>query len=190
MHEKVMSENISKVLYPNDQAEQGKELRLKQQYFLVAATFQDILRRHKKQHGTVAGLADYTAVQLNDTHPAIAIAELMRLLLDLEGLAWDQAWEICTRTFAYTNHTVLPEALETWPVDLDRPSACPGTWRSSTRSIAVSCRRWRAGIRATKNGRRGCPSSPRGRSAGSAWPTWPSWAAIRSTAWPPCIPKS
>ncbi len=118
MHDKVMSENISKVLYPNDEAEEGKELRLKQQYFLVAATFQDILRRHKKQHGTVVGLADYAAVQLNDTHPAIAVAELMRLLLDEEGLPWDQAWEICTRTFAYTNHTVLPEALETWPVDL------------------------------------------------------------------------
>jgi glycogen phosphorylase len=118
MHDKVMSENISKVLYPNDQPEQGKELRLKQQYFLVAATFQDILRRHKKQHGTLASLADYVAVQLNDTHPAVAIAELMRLLLDGEGFSWEQAWEICTGTFAYTNHTVLPEALETWPVEL------------------------------------------------------------------------
>ena len=118
MHEKIMSENISKVLYPDDQEEQGKELRLKQQYFLVAATLQDILRRHKKQQGTINGLGDYTAVQLNDTHPAIAIAELMRLLIDLEGLGWDQAWEICNRTFAYTNHTVLPEAMETWPVSL------------------------------------------------------------------------
>ena len=118
MHDKVMSENISKVLYPNDQPEQGKELRLKQQYFLVAATFQDIMRRHKKQHGSLAGLADYAAVQLNDTHPAIAIAELMRLLLDEEQLGWDQAWDISSKTFAYTNHTVLPEALETWPVDL------------------------------------------------------------------------
>jgi starch phosphorylase len=118
MHDKVMSENISKVLYPNDQPEQGRELRLKQQYFLVAATFQDIIRRHKKQHGSLAGLADYAAVQLNDTHPAIAIAELMRLLLDEEQLGWDQAWEISNKTFAYTNHTVLPEALETWPVDL------------------------------------------------------------------------
>ena len=118
MHEKVMSENISKVLYPDDQEEQGRELRLKQQYFLVAATLQDILRRHKKQHGTVTGLADYTAVQLNDTHPAIAIAEMMRLLVDIEHLVWNQAWEICNRTFAYTNHTVLPEALETWPLSL------------------------------------------------------------------------
>ncbi|MBA4393014.1 MAG: glycogen phosphorylase, partial [Desulfobacca sp.] len=118
MYDKIMGENISKVLYPNDQPEQGKELRLKQQYFLVAATFQDIVRRHKKQHGTLAGLADYAAVQLNDTHPAIAVAELMRLLLDEELMGWDQAWEICCRTLAYTNHTVLPEALETWPVNL------------------------------------------------------------------------
>jgi starch phosphorylase len=118
MHEKVMSENISKVLYPSDKEEQGKELRLKQQYFLVAATFQDIMRRHRKQHNTMAGFSDYVAVQLNDTHPSIAIAELMRLLLDVEMLPWEEAWAICTGTFAYTNHTVLPEALETWPVEL------------------------------------------------------------------------
>lgn len=118
MHDKVMSENISKVLYPNDEQEQGKELRLKQQYFLVAATFQDIMRRYKKHNSTLAGFADTVAVQLNDTHPSIAVAELMRLLLDVEMLDWEQAWDICTKTFAYTNHTVLPEALETWPVDL------------------------------------------------------------------------
>ena len=117
VYDKVMSENISKVLYPSDKEEQGKELRLRQQYFLVSATFQDIVRRHKKQ-GTWHDFADSVAVQLNDTHPAIAIAELMRLLIDVEMLAWDEAWSICTRTFAYTNHTVLPEALETWPVDL------------------------------------------------------------------------
>jgi starch phosphorylase len=118
MYDKVMSENISKVLYPSDKEEQGKELRLKQQYFLVAATLQDIMRRHRKHYSTMAGFADYVAIQLNDTHPSIAIAELMRLLLDEDGLPWDEAWDICTRTFAYTNHTVLPEALETWPVDL------------------------------------------------------------------------
>jgi starch phosphorylase len=118
MHDKVISENISKVLYPDDKLEQGKELRLKQQYFLVAATLQDIMRRHKKQHSTVERFADHVAVQLNDTHPSIAIAELMRLLLDVEMLPWEQAWDICTKTFAYTNHTVLPEALETWPVEL------------------------------------------------------------------------
>jgi starch phosphorylase len=118
MEEKVLSENISKVLYPNDEPLVGKELRLKQQYFLVAATFQDIVRRHKKQHSSFLSFPDFVAVQLNDTHPSIAIAELMRILLDLESLAWDDAWDICVKTFAYTNHTVLPEALETWPVDL------------------------------------------------------------------------
>jgi starch phosphorylase len=118
MHGKVMSENITKVLYPNDQFLQGMELRLKQQYFLVSATFQDILRRYLKQHTSLAALPEAVAVQLNDTHPAIAIPELMRLLMDVYGMGWDVAWDICTRTFAYTNHTVLPEALETWPVDL------------------------------------------------------------------------
>jgi starch phosphorylase len=118
MESKVVSENITKVLYPNDKVEQGRELRLKQQYFMVAATFQDIMRRHMKLHGAMARFPDYVAVQLNDTHPAIAIPELMRLLLDEHALGWDEAWGICTRTFAYTNHTVLPEALETWPVDL------------------------------------------------------------------------
>jgi starch phosphorylase len=115
---KVMSENISKVLYPSDEAESGKELRLKQQYFFVAATLSDILRRHKKLSPDFSDFANYVAIQLNDTHPAIAIPELMRLLMDEEGLAWDEAWAICEKTFGYTNHTVLPEALETWPVEL------------------------------------------------------------------------
>ena len=115
---KVLSENISGVLYPSDELEQGRELRLKQQYFFVAATLADILRRHKKINPDCTKLADFVAIQLNDTHPAIAIPELMRLLMDEEGLVWDEAWPICQKTFAYTNHTVLPEALETWPVDL------------------------------------------------------------------------
>ena len=115
---KVLSENISGVLYPSDEMEQGRELRLKQQYFFVAATLADILRRHKKMNRDFSELPDLVAIQLNDTHPAIAIPELMRLLMDEEGLVWDQAWPICEKTFAYTNHTVLPEALETWPVDL------------------------------------------------------------------------
>lgn len=118
MESKVMSENISKVLYPSDEKEEGRELRLKQQYFLVAATFQDIMRRYKRKNSSFDGFANQIAVQLNDTHPTIAIAELMRLLVDIEGLEWDKAWEICVNTFAYTNHTVMPEALETWSVDL------------------------------------------------------------------------
>jgi len=115
---KVLSETISKVLYPSDEAESGKELRLKQQYFFVAATLGDIIRRYKKQNRSFTDFSDYVAVQLNDTHPSIAIPELMRLLMDIEGLGWDEAWAICQKTFAYTNHTVMPEALETWPVDL------------------------------------------------------------------------
>jgi starch phosphorylase len=115
---KVRSENISKVLYPSDEVESGRELRLKQQYFFVAATLQDILRRHKQEGISVADLPDFAAIQLNDTHPAIAVPELMRLLMDEEGLEWEEAWAICVKTFAYTNHTVLPEALETWPVDM------------------------------------------------------------------------
>ena len=115
---KVSSENISKVLYPSDEMDSGKELRLKQQYFLVAATLADIMRRFKQQAFNISEFPDYVAIQLNDTHPSIAVAELMRILLDDEGLSWDDAWNICAKTFAYTNHTVLPEALESWTVDL------------------------------------------------------------------------
>ncbi len=115
---KVYSETISKVLYPSDEAESGKELRLKQQYFFVSATIQDIFRRYKKQRKSFSDFPNFVAIQLNDTHPAIAVPELMRLLLDEERLEWDVAWKICEKTFAYTNHTVLPEALETWPVEL------------------------------------------------------------------------
>ncbi|MCU0600151.1 MAG: glycogen/starch/alpha-glucan phosphorylase [Desulfobacterales bacterium] len=115
---KVLSENISKVLYPRDEGFAGKELRLKQQYFFVAATLRDILRRFKKSGNDFARLPDSVAVQLNDTHPCVSIPELMRILVDEEDMTWDSAWEICGRVFAYTNHTVLPEALETWPVDL------------------------------------------------------------------------
>jgi glycogen phosphorylase len=115
---KVLGETISKVLYPSDEATAGKELRLKQQYFFVAATLHDILRRYRKQRQTFDAFPDFVAIQLNDTHPAIAIAELMRLLVDDEKLGWNDAWHICERTFAYTNHTVMPEALESWPVEL------------------------------------------------------------------------
>ncbi|THB71857.1 MAG: glycogen/starch/alpha-glucan family phosphorylase, partial [Desulfovibrio sp.] len=118
VQEKVRDETISKVLYPSDHVAQGRELRLMQQYFFVAATLKDIIRRYVKYHDTFDQLPDKVAIQLNDTHPAIAIPELMRILVDEEFLPWDKAWDICTRTFAYTNHTILPEALETWPCDL------------------------------------------------------------------------
>ncbi len=118
VQQKVSSETISKVLYPPDHNYAGQELRLRQQYFFVAATFQDIMRRYKKKNDTFDKFPDRVAVQLNDTHPAIAIPELMRILLDLEGLGWEKAWDICTRTFAYTNHTLMPEALERWSVEM------------------------------------------------------------------------
>jgi starch phosphorylase len=118
--EKSLAENITKVLYPKDDFVAGRELRLKQEYLLVSAALQDILNRFAAQHADWQSLPDRAAIQLNDTHPALAIPEMMRLLLDREGLGWDQAWDITVRTFAYTNHTVLPEALETWSGSLFR----------------------------------------------------------------------
>lgn len=115
---KTNSEIISKVLYPNDNKMSGKELRLKQEYFFVCATLQDILRRFGKRVRDLSELPDKAAIQLNDTHPAIAVAELMRILVDIRKLNWENAWEITQHTLAYTNHTILPEALEKWSVDL------------------------------------------------------------------------
>ena len=112
------SENLSKVLYPDDTTEMGRELRLKQQYFFVSASLQDMLYRFAKSATPLDNLPDKVAFQLNDTHPSIAIAELMRILIDLHQFEWSRAWDITTRTFAYTNHTLMPEALETWPVPL------------------------------------------------------------------------
>lgn len=112
------SENLSKVLYPDDTTEMGRELRVKQQYFFVSASLQDIIFRFRKHHDSFDKLPDKVAIQLNDTHPVLAIPELMRILVDVEHLSWNQAWQITTHTFAYTNHTLLPEALETWPVSL------------------------------------------------------------------------
>ncbi len=119
VREKAVGETISKVLYPNDKTENGKELRLVQQYFFVACSLRDIIRRHLRTSGNSwDNFAAKVAVQLNDTHPAIAIVELMRILVDEEGVLWDRAWAIINATFAYTNHTLLPEALERWSVPL------------------------------------------------------------------------
>jgi len=115
---KQRSEIISQVLYPNDNMFEGRELRLKQEYFFVSATLQDVVRRYKKTQRNFDKFTDKVTMQLNDTHPAIAIPELMRLLVDEEGLGWDESWEITVKTFGYTNHTILPEALEKWPVSL------------------------------------------------------------------------
>jgi starch phosphorylase len=115
---KVSAENLTKVLYPNDNVFEGKELRLKQQYFFVSCTIQDILRRFKADGNAWAMFPEKVFIQLNDTHPSLVIPELMRLLMDREGLPWDEAWRLTTATTGYTNHTILPEALEKWPVDL------------------------------------------------------------------------
>ncbi len=111
-------ENISWVLYPNDSTPAGRELRLRQEYFFVTASLQDILARHLDEHPSLANLAEHVAIHLNDTHPAIGVAELMRLLCDEHGIEWGTAWATCGRIFSYTNHTLMPEALETWPVAL------------------------------------------------------------------------
>lgn len=118
VEQKVTSETISKVLYPNDVSPQGKMLRLKQQYFFVSCAMQDMLRSHLRYGGTPETFHLRWAAQLNDTHPAVSVAELMRLLLDDHGLEWETAWEVTQKTMAYTNHTLLPEALETWSVEL------------------------------------------------------------------------
>mmetsp|Transcript_15868 Transcript_15868/g.40295 ORF Transcript_15868/g.40295 Transcript_15868/m.40295 type:complete len:1250 (-) Transcript_15868:119-3868(-) len=116
--EKQNAESISSVLYPDDRTYKGKELRLKQQHFFVSATLQDILRRYTAQHGSLENFSDKVALQLNDTHPTIGIAELMRLLMDVYKWGWTASWEATTKVFSFTNHTVLPEALEQWPVEL------------------------------------------------------------------------
>ena len=118
VREQIDAKNLSRVLYPDDSTPQGRELRLKQQYFFVSASLQDILANHIGEGRTLETLPDGVAIQLNDTHPALAIPELLRLLVDEHGLDWEDSWSITTRVFAYTNHTLLPEALETWPVAL------------------------------------------------------------------------
>ncbi len=118
VEEKVKSENISKVLYPNDEPEQGKILRLKQQYFFVSCSLQDMIRMYLQGEKDLKDFHERFAVQLNDTHPSLAVAELMRLLLDTHGLEWDAAWDVTRKTFGYTNHTLLPEALEKWPIKM------------------------------------------------------------------------
>ena len=112
------NQNLSRVLYPDDSTWNGRELRLRQEYFLVSASLQDILRRHLRIHGTLDNLADKVAIHLNDTHPALAIPELMRILIDLHGYSWQNAWDVTRRIFSYTCHTLMSEALETWPVEM------------------------------------------------------------------------
>jgi starch phosphorylase len=142
------SENITRVLYPNDKVAVGQELRLRQEYFLASASLQDILRRYRRTQKNFDALPDKVAVQINDTHPAVAVAELMRLLVDIEGLEWDKAWEITQGCFGYTNHTLMPEALEKWSVELFG-RVLRGTSRSSTKSTTASSSRSSRSTRAT-----------------------------------------
>jgi starch phosphorylase len=118
LSERARAEAVSKILYPGDNTPAGRELRLRQEYFFVSASLQDILRRHLQNYSELPTLPDRAAIQLNDTHPAIAIAEMMRLLIDLHNLPWEAAWRTTVATFSYTNHTLMPEALESWPVEL------------------------------------------------------------------------
>ena len=118
VHEKILAENLTRVLYPDDATSAGRHLRFLQEYFLVACSLADIVRRFRRTGGEWPSLADRVAIQLNDTHPAMAVAELMRILLDRARLGWEQSWELTVRTLAFTNHTLLPEALERWPVEL------------------------------------------------------------------------
>lgn len=115
---KGQDEVLSWVLYPNDSTPAGRELRLRQEYFFVCASITDIVRRHLEEHGSLTNLAEHVAIHLNDTHPALAIAELMRILVDLQSLDWDSAWQTTRAIFSYTNHTLMPEALETWSIEL------------------------------------------------------------------------
>src|SRR5262249_27327609 len=118
LSEQARAEAISKILYPSDETPAGRELRLRQEYFFVSASLQDLVHRHMRSDGDIHFLPDRAAIQLNDTHPSIAVAELMRILVDLHGLPWDEAWRITVATLSYTNHTLLPEALESWPMPL------------------------------------------------------------------------
>jgi starch phosphorylase len=143
---KNVAEQITLVLYPNDASESGKELRLRQQYFLASASLKDIIRDWKRVHGTVwPSFADRNVCQLNDTHPTIAVAELMRILIDEEALEWDEAWGVVTRSMAYTNHTLLPEALEKWPVRLFRqllPRLLDIIYEINARFLTEVSQRW------------------------------------------------
>ena len=186
VEQKIYSENISKVLYPNDGTPQGRDLRLRQQYFFVACSLRDIIRRFQLRNNDWNIFPDKVAIQLNDTHPVIAIPELMRILLDEVGLNWEQAWRITQRTFAYTCHTLLPEALEKWPVSLfELPAAAPSGDHLRDQPALPG-----TGARPLPRRRRarGAHVADRGRAmaARCAWPTWPASAASPSTAWPNC----
>ncbi len=189
VNQKVDSENLSKVLYPNDEQARGKELRLEQQYFFVSCSLQDMLRILRTQKMPVDKFHEKFAVQLNDTHPAIAIAELMRLLVDDALLPWDEAWSVtCTHLRLHQSH---PAAGSAGALAASRCSAacCRGICRSSTRSTRIFSRKCASASSATRRASRACRSSTKAASATCAWRTSPASAATPSTASPSCIPS-
>ena len=141
---------LTRVLYPDDSTEMGQELRFVQEYFLVACSLADLVRRFRRDNTDWNAFPDKVAIQLNDTHPTLAVPELMRILLDEAGLGWDEAWDLTQRTLAYTNHTLLPEALESWPLRLVPADLSRGSSKSSSRSTAVSWTTSGAAIPATR----------------------------------------
>ena len=172
---------ISKVLYPSNSTPAGQELRLRQEYFFASASLQDLVRRHLLRSGDITKLADKVAIQLNDTHPAIAVAELMRLLIDVYGLPWEKAWSITQATFSYTNHTLLPEALGKPPVSL-MERLLPRHMRSSTSSTHCI---WTNCAPAARQASMWSPTSRsfRNMTGGAcAWAISPFWHRARSTA--------
>ena len=189
VEEKIASENITKVLYPNDNLARGKELRLEQQYFFVSCSLQDMIRIHLQTTDSLDDFHQKYAVQLNDTHPALAVPELMRLFVDEHGMPWERAWDITRQSFGYTNHTLLPEALETWPVALFEALLAPPP-RDRLRDQPALPRR---GARPLPRGRRARPSAlahrRERRVARCAWQTSPRWGATRSTASPRSTPS-
>ena len=186
VEQKIASENISRVLYPSDSVMAGKELRLVQEYFLVACAVRDIARSYLATHNDFSSFADKVAIQMNDTHPALAVAEVMRVLVDENNLEWDDAWEITQKTVAYTNHTLLPEALEKWGVALMErvlPRHMQIIYAINYDFLRTPDRLLLGGWR---QGAAGCRSSRKGTTRTCAWRTWRSWPRTRSTASPPC----
>ncbi len=189
VEQKIDSESISKVLYPTDKTLEGKMLRLKQQYFFVACSIADIVKDYKERHETFHEFPERVAIQLNDTHPAIAVAELMRVLLDEELLDWEFGWSITQRTMGYTNHTLLPEALEKWPVRMFE-TLLPRHLQIIYEINRRFRDRWRSVGLATRTGWHDCRSSRRARRSKCAWPTWRRSVPLASTAWPSFTPNS
>ncbi len=190
VEERERVEAVNRVLYPADDVEAGRRLRLTQEYFLVACSVRDVMERFRQRHGEAWELLpDKVALQLNDTHPALTVAELMRYLLDEAGLRWTLAWELTRSTCAYTNHTLLPEALETWPVSLMEPLI-----PRHVQIIFEINRRFMSSVKprfaGKLDGSNGSPSSRKTARSASAWPTWRSSGATRSTASPNSTPSS